>query len=99
MPLRLDLNIPDFQQDLFALDKHERHAVLTTLARLAAMEWEEVYAHTGLNWEKIKSLVGPEGQSLYSLRSGQKMRLVAWREGNVLRLLSIHPDHDSAYGR
>lgn len=99
MPLRLDLNIPDFQQDLFALGKNERHAALTTLARLSTMEWEEVYAHSGLNWEKIKSLTGPQGQVLYSLRAGQKMRMVGWREGDVLRLLSIHPDHDGAYER
>ena len=95
----LDLNNPDFQEMLFALEKVERHAVMNTLGRLLPMTWAEVHAHSGLNWEQIHSLSGPSGQTLYSLRANQKIRLVGWREGNVLRLLSIHPDHDSAYSR
>lgn len=93
----LDLNNPEFQRQLFDLEKQERHLVLNTLGRLLGMDWETVYKHSGLNWEQIHSLSGPQGQILYSLRVTQKMRAVAWREGEVLRLLSLHADHDSAY--
>ena len=96
---RLDLNIPEFQANLFALTKDERHAVINTLSRLLSLSWPELYQHPGLNWERIHNTTGPSGQALYSLRVTQKMRLTAWREGEALRLLSIHPDHDSAYSR
>jgi len=36
---------------------------------------------------------------VYSLRLSQKVRAIAYRDGDFLRLISLHPDHDSAYGR
>ena len=93
------MNVPEFQQQLVALDKHERHAVISTIGKLLALDWPTLYAHTGLNWEQIKEsdAAGPDGTALYSLRATQKMRLVGFRKGDSLVLLSIHPDHDSAY--
>ena len=93
----LDLNSPVFQRDLFALEKREQAALLSTLKRIRAMTWWQVYADSGLKWEAIQSRQGPGGQRLYSLRVSQSFRAVAYRDGDWLRLLSLHPDHDSAY--
>jgi hypothetical protein len=30
---------------------------------------------------------------------GQKVRAIAYRDDAFLRIISLHPDHDSAYGR
>lgn len=97
--VRLDLNVPTFQRDLFALEKAERHAVLNTLARLYGLDWETLYRAPGLNWEKVRSQAGPGGETLYTLRVSQKVRLLCTRTGDTLHCISIHPDHDSAYGR
>lgn len=95
--VQLDLNSPVFQRDLFALEKPEQTALLSTLKRIRAMTWRQVYADSGLKWETIHSRQGPNDQRLYSFRIGQPFRVVAYREGIWLRLLSLHPDHDSAY--
>jgi hypothetical protein len=97
--VRLDLNVSPFQRDLFALDKTERHAVLNTLARLYALDWDTLYRLPGLNWEKVRSQTGPQGEALYTLQVSQKSRLLCTRTGDTLHLISSHPDHDSAYGR
>ena len=93
----LDLNSPVFQRDLFALEKREQVALLSTLKRIRAMTWRQVYSDLGLKWEAIHSRQGSGGQRLYSLRVSQSFRAVAYRDGDWLRLLSLHPDHDSAY--
>ncbi|MFH1177605.1 MAG: hypothetical protein V1750_09385 [Acidobacteriota bacterium] len=97
--VELDLNCPVFQRQLLALPKEGQWAVLRTLGRLAAMSWHEIYADPGLRWEVILSRPGPGGGRLYSLRISQRFRAVACRDGNCLRLLSLHSDHDPAYGR
>jgi hypothetical protein len=51
--VRLDLNNPVFQENLLALQKAERHAVLDTLNKLRQMTWDQVYHDSGLKWEKI----------------------------------------------
>jgi hypothetical protein len=96
-PVRLDLNSPVFQRQLFALPKDGQRVVLNTLRTLAGMSWQQVYADAGLRWEAILSRVGPHGGRLYSLRIGHGFRTVACREGDWLRLLTLHPDHDTAY--
>ena len=96
-PVRLDLNSPVFQRQLFALPKDGQTAVLNALRKLAGMSWPQVYADAGLRWEAILSRVGPHGGRLYSLRIGRGFRAVAYREGDWLRLLTLHPDHDTAY--
>lgn len=95
--VRLDLNNPEFQDRLFALDSKDQRRVLTTLRKLSRMTWEQVYQDSGLNWEAILSRSGARGQRLYSLRMGKGFRAVAFREQDWLRLISLHPDHDSAY--
>ena len=93
----IDLNSQVFQRDLFALDKQEQTALLSTLKKIRLTTWRQVYVDAGLKWEIIHSRQGPNGQRLYSFRIGQAFRAVAYREGQWLRLLSLHPNHDSAY--
>ncbi len=95
--LRLDLNDPDFQHQLFALSKEDQRRVLTSMRKLLQMSWSQVYRDTGLKWEVIVSRVGPRGERLYSLRMGRGFRALGFRAGEWLRLVSLHPDHDSAY--
>lgn len=95
--VRLDLNNPEFQRQLFTLTKEQQRSALVTLKKLSEMTWEQVYHDVGLNWEAIDSKKGAEGQRLYSLRLGKGFRAVGYRDGDWLRLVSLHPDHDSAY--
>jgi hypothetical protein len=97
--VRLDLNSPAFQQQLFALPREQQHNVLLTLRKLWAMSWEQVYRDAGLRWEAIHSYVGSKNERLYSLRMGKAFRAVCCRDGDWLRFVSLHPDHDSAYDR
>lgn len=95
--IQLDLNNPEFQGNLFTLNKIEAWSVLKTLKLLQVMTWEQIQASKGLRWELILSRQGLDGQRLYSMRISQSCRAVAWRDGLWLRFLSLHPDHDSAY--
>ncbi|MES3006531.1 MAG: hypothetical protein V4751_02050 [Pseudomonadota bacterium] len=98
--IRLDLNNPVFQENLFSLQKADRIAALNTLNKLRQLSWEQVYKDQGLKWEKIGSLIPPTGvDALYSLRITQSRRAIAYRDGEFMRLLTIPPDHDSAYGK
>ena len=98
--VRLDINSPVFQRDLFSLQKPERLAALDTLGKLFQLTWNQVYRDKGLRWEKIVSVKPPPGiDALYSLRITQARRAVAYRDGAFIRLLSIPPDHDSTYGK
>ncbi len=98
--VRLDLNDPDFQHDLFRLEKNDRHSALETLNKLRQMTWNQVYRDQGLKWEKILKATLPTGISaVYSLRITQSRRAVAYRDGDFLRFLSIPEDHDATYGK
>jgi len=96
-PIRLDLNNPVFQRQLFNLTKSNQRSILNTLRKLAKMTWQQVYSDFGIKWEVILSQKGPGDNKLYSFRISKGFRGVAYREGAWLRLLSLHPDHDSAY--
>ena len=98
--VRLDLNNPVFQDQLFALQKAERHAALNALKKIRQLTWQQVYRDQGLKWEKITSVRPPAGiDALYSLRITQARRATAYRDGEFMRLLTIAPDHDAAYGK
>ena len=47
--VRLDLNNPVFQRQLFALEKNEQLSVLNTLRKVASMTWQQIYQYSGLN--------------------------------------------------
>jgi hypothetical protein len=95
--VRLDLNNPVFQRQLFRLSKVYQRKILNTLQKLTNMTWQQVYTNHGLKWEAILSKKGPFGNKLYSFRISKEFRGVAYRDGLWLRILSLHPDHDSAY--
>jgi hypothetical protein len=95
--IRLDLNNPVFQRQLFNLSKNNQRNILNTLRKLADMTWQQIYSDYGLKWEIILSQKGPAGYKLYSFRVGKGFRGVAYRDSLWLRLLSLHPDHDSTY--
>ena len=96
-PIRLDLNNPVFQRQLFNLTKRDQRNILNTLRKLSKMTWQQVYSYFGLKWEVILSQKGPGDNKLFSFRISKGFRGVAYREGAWLRLLSLLPDHDSAY--
>jgi hypothetical protein len=98
--VRLDLNNPIFQENLFTLQKPERQAVLDTLNKLRQMTWNQVYRDGGLKWEKIISVKPPTGiDTIYSLRITQARRATAYRDDDFIRFLTIAPDHDNTYGK
>ena len=95
--VKLDLNNPVFQRQLFNLQKSDQREVLGTLRKLSNMTWLQVYSNQGLKWEAIVSRKGPHGGRIYSFRIGKGFRGIAYRENTWMRLLSLHPDHDSTY--
>ena len=96
--VRLDLNNPAFQEVFFRLELAELKQVVASLRRLAELDWVSLYRHTGFRWEAIAHIKSPNGATVHSLRLSQKVRAVAYRDGEFLRFISLHPDHDSAYG-
>ena len=88
-PIRLDLNNPVFQRQLFKLDQNEQRSILNTLRKLTAMTWPQIYSDNGLKWELILSQKGPGDNKIYSFRISKGFGGVAYREGLWLRLLSL----------
>lgn len=95
--VRLDLNSPEFQDVLFRLESAELKQVVAALRRLNALDWNQLYRHTGFHWEAIEHLKAPNGAKVYSVRLSQRIRTLAYRDGDFLRFISLHPEHDSAY--
>jgi hypothetical protein len=95
--IQIDLNLPQFQEDLFALPVEEAIRLFAVLRKIRQLPWEQLYRDHGLRWEAIKSQTGPRDKRLYSFRATKRIRVVAAREGDWLHLVSIHADHDSAY--
>lgn len=95
--IKIDMNNPDFQKDLFSLEKTELLAFIKALKKIAQLHWDQLYFDRGLKWELINSKRAESGDRIYSFRFSQKYRALALRQGDFLRLLSLHVDHDSAY--
>lgn len=94
----IDMNGPEFQKDLFALQKNERLDLLRTLRKIRQLTWSELYLDHGLKWEAIISkLHSQQNGRIYSFRFSPKYRALALRQGEYIRLLTLHTDHDSAY--
>src|SRR5262245_2098958 len=94
--IKIDLNNPVFQSDLFSLEKNELAALIKTLKKINRLTWAELYSDKGLKWEIISSKQTKSGERIYSFRFSQKYRATALRQENFLRLLALHTDHDSA---
>ena len=98
--IRLNLNNPIFQEQLFSLQKPERNAAIDTLRKIRQLRWSQLYRDVGLKWEKIVSVKPPLGvDAIYSLRITQSRRCTAYRDGDFMRFLTVAPNHDSTYGR
>lgn len=95
--IKIDLNNPEFQSDLFTLEKKEQLALIKTLKKINKLTWTELYSDHGLKWEAILSKKTKTGERIYTFRFSQKYRAVALRQDDFLRLLTLHVDHDSAY--
>lgn len=92
--VRLDLNFPEFQAQLFAVDTSELRQVVKTFRKLASLTWPQVYVDHGLKWEELKSMKGR-----FTIRVSRQCRAVVSREGDFVRFLALHFDHDGAYGQ
>jgi hypothetical protein len=92
--VRLDLNFPDFQAQLFGLDAGELRQAIKTLRKISGLSWQQVYADHGLKWEELKSMKGR-----FTIRITRQCRAAVTREGEFMRFFALHFDHDSAYGR
>ena len=95
--MKLDLNFPDFQKDLFKLEKKELYALIKTLQTLSRMDFNQIRQSSGLNLERIKTMRTRKENTIYSIRITRSFRATLTIEGNYLRFISLHTDHDSAY--
>ena len=95
--MKIDLNFPPFQQDLFSLDKTQLTAFVKSVKKINKMDLRQVRQTSGLNLEKIKNLKTSNGKTLYSIRMSKSFRAVICIEDDFIRFISLHPDHDSAY--
>ena len=95
--MKIDLNFPPFQQDLFSLDKTQLTAFVKSVKKINKMDLREVQQSSGLNLEKIKNLKTSNGKTLYSIRMSKSFRAVICIEDDFIRFISLHPNHDSAY--
>ena len=87
--IKVDLNNPIFQADLFNLEKNEQIALIKTLKKIHQLTWIELYSDHGLKWEVILSKQTKSGERIYSFRFSKKYRALALREGDFLRVLSF----------
>ena len=95
--MKIDLNFPPFQQDLFSLDKTQLTAFVKSVKKINKMDLRQVQQSSGLNLEKVKNLKTSNGKTLYSIRMSKSFRAVICIEDDFIRFISLHPDHDSAY--
>ena len=95
--MKIDLNFPDFQKDLFKLEKKELYALIKTFRTLSRMDFDQLRSSPGLNLEQIKKTKTRKGNPIYSIRITRSFRAILSTDGDYLRYISLHPDHDSAY--
>ena len=95
--MKIDLNFPPFEQDLFSLDKTQLTAFVKSVKKINKMDLRQVQQSSGLNLEKIKNLKTSNGKTLYSIRMSKSFRAVICIEDDFIRFISLHPNHDSAY--
>lgn len=95
--MKVDLNFPLFQKDLFSLNKNELAAFFRTANKLVKMDLTQIQNSSGLNLEKIRVLKSSAGKTLYSIRVTKSFRAVLTIDEDYFRFVSLHPGHDSAY--
>ena len=75
--IKIDLNHPVFQKDLFVLEKNEQVALIKALKKIHRLTWSELYSDHGLKWEVILSKQTKSGERIYSFRFSNKYRALA----------------------
>ncbi|MFZ0133176.1 MAG: hypothetical protein WAK95_11575, partial [Desulfobacterales bacterium] len=95
--VKLDLNFPDFQKDLFKLQKNQLQTLIKSLNKLAKLDIDQLRNSSGFNLEKIKNLKTIGQRTIYSIRISKSFRATLTIDGDYLRFISLHSDHDSAY--
>jgi hypothetical protein len=89
--IKLDLNYPAFQKELFNLDANEIKKLIKTFTKLSKMSWDQLFTDHGLNWEEIKSQSGT-----YTVRVSLQYRAVVVRDVGFMRFQTLVTDHDRA---
>jgi hypothetical protein len=74
--LKIDLSFPDFQKDLFRLEKKEPYALIKTLRALSKMDFDQLRSSSGLNLEQIKKTKTRKGNPIYSIRITRSYRAI-----------------------
>ena len=97
--MKLDLNFPSFQQDLFSLSKTELSIFIRTAKKVAMMDITQIQQSSGLNLEKMRHMTTPAGKSLYSIRMSKSFHSIITIDGDFLRFVSLQPDPDSALSK
>ncbi len=95
--MKIDLNFPDFQKNLFKRQKNELYALIKTLRTLSRMDFDQLRRSPVLNLEHLKNMKTRKGNPIYSIRITRSFKTVISIEDDYLRFISLHPDHDSAY--
>lgn len=67
-----DMNVPSFQEELFALEKVLQRVLLNTLKKIKQLSVLKLNTDNGSRWRLITSKKLPEGRKLYSFRFSQK---------------------------
>ncbi len=80
----LDLNLPAFQDDLFALEPNEVRLILKTLRKLRGLHWPRVHRSPGLQWVQVKEAPGK-----CMPRLSRSRRAVPRRDGDCLRFIAL----------
>lgn len=102
--VRCDLEWPRIQKELLDLGMEELGQVERAVEKIQQMTWDQIYKTSsktqkrGLNWEPIPSQQTGLGKTIASIRISGKFRARVCRDGKFMRFISLHPDHDSAYG-
>lgn len=99
-----DLEFPRIIRELSELSLDELNQVEASVLKIRRMTWDQLYKTSsktqkrGLNWEPIVGQTTESGKTIASIRISKKFRARVCRDGKFMRFISLHPDHDSAYG-
>ncbi len=99
-----DLTFPRLLKQLEHLEDSEFNQFEESVKKIEQMTWDQIYKTSsktqkrGLNWEVIENQQTKSGKKIASIRISKKFRARVCRDGKCMRFISLHPDHDSAYG-
>jgi hypothetical protein len=99
-----DLEWPRLQKELENLQPIELDQIEASVNKIQIMTWDQIYKTAsksqkrGLNFEPISGQKTNSGKTIASIRISDKFRARVCRDGRYMRFISLHPDHDSAYG-